>query len=264
MNCEYFADRFSAHVAGLLEPPDESEMLEHSRACDACGTKWREHEELSVLLGSVIQPLKPAEGLAARLVDRLPPARHGARFASNPRETLGPATPVSALIVLAFLGGVVLSMMSGVGRGSSAMEQLFFAEMTGRGEGMRGFGALGLAARAGDVFSMLFTLAFLAWITRASFWQVLFPVRMPWGVVIARWLAIPVIMLGMFRLLLAFAIVLLSWTSAMSQGMGDFSPVILTSEFLGQLWMFAFWINLLVLLFGVLNEITLRKARPLQ
>jgi hypothetical protein len=265
MNCERFADQWSAHVAGLLTPPDEVGMLEHSRGCDACGTKWREHEELSVLLGNVIHPLKPAEGRSSRLVDRLPPARHGAALAGPRRETLGPAgTPMWPLVLLAFLGGVVLSSMSGLGQNSSTMEQLFYAEMMGRGGGMRGFGAMGLTARANDVFSMLFTLAFLTWITRASFWSVLFPIRMPWGVVIARFLAIPVIMLGMFRLLIAVLVVALSWTSNMNQGFGDFSPVILASEFLGQLWMFAFWIVLLVLLFGVLNEIARRHARPLQ
>jgi hypothetical protein len=135
--------------------------------------------------------------------------------------------------------------------------------MLGRSLGRGGLPAL--AFDASDLVRLLLALAFLVWITRASFWSVLFPIRLPRGVLLARWLAIPTILVGGLRLLLALWLYVLTWSNMMWQGrMADISVWLGTSQFLDQVWTLAFWLTLLALLFGVLNEITLRYARPLQ
>lgn len=265
MNCEQFAGQWNSHVARLLEPPDESHMLDHSRACDACGTKWREHDELTVLLASVIQPLKPPENSTARIVERLPPAPLHRPVNDRRNEALPPTVGQALpLLLAAFLGGMAMHVMSGAGGRSSLMEQLAYQEMIGGGRmGRGGFSAL--AFGASDFVGLLMALVFLFWITRAGFWEVLFPLRMPRSVLLARWLAIPTLMLGALRLLLALWILVMTWTNAMFQGRSaDPSVLIGTSQLLDQLWTLGFWFTLLVLLFAALNEVTVRHARPLQ
>lgn len=266
MNCEQFAGNWNAHVLGHLEARDESHMLEHSRACDACGTKWREHDELSVLLASVISPLKPADDVAARLAARLPPAQlpkpGGLAHSASPEPTL----PVQSgpMLVAAFLGGMAMLAISGAGGGNNSMEQLAYAEMLSRGMGRSsGFSAATLGGT--NFFGLLMALAFLVWITRASFWEILFPVCQPRSIILARWLAIPTVMLGALRLLLQLWIQINSWSTTMLQGrMADISTLGATSHLLDHVWRVGFWLTLLTLLFGMLDKFIARHARPLQ
>jgi hypothetical protein len=265
MNCEQFAERWNAHVAGLLERPDESHMLEHSRACDRCGTKWREHEELSVLLAGVIQPLKPAEDLAARLVDRLPsaPLPRGRQGSTRGDASEPVVMQTGPLLLAAFLGGMAMHVMSGAGGQSSPMEQIALAELMGRGMGMDRFAAV--AFSGSELVGLAMALMFLFWITRADFWNALFPIRLPRGMLLARWLAIPTLMIGILQLVLSVWLLISIWSSALFQGRtADMTVVLGTSQFLGQIWTLGFWSTLLLLLLGVLNEITARQVRPLQ
>jgi hypothetical protein len=143
---------------------------------------------------------------------------------------------------------------------------MIYMEMMGRGA-MRGMGMGGpamLGMAAGDLVSALIAMVFLLWITRAGFWQVLFPIRMPAGIAFARWIAIPAVLIGGLRLLCSFWIMLMAWANSLGQGGADFSVLLGTSRFLEQLWTLGFWLTILALLFGVLNELATRYARPLQ
>lgn len=270
MNCDEFATRWNAHVARIQEAGDETAMLEHSRACQTCGARWRQHDELSHLLASVIEPHKAPPNLASRLVDKLPPPSGQRPAPADRGQAPPPPLPQAGpLLLAAFAGGAVVYALTGVGgrRGGmgQVVEEMMYSELLGR-MGTRGpFGAGFVGTMAGDFTSVLIAIVLLVWITRASFWQVLFPIRMPAWIAFARWMAIPAALVGGLRLLCALWIMFLGWINSMgTMIITDWSVWIGTTQLVDQIWSLCFWLTILALLFGVLNELTTRYAKPLQ
>ena len=262
MDCTGFTTHWSGHVAEALPVAVEADMLEHSRSCVPCGRRWRQQQDLQAALASVIEAHRPPD-ICERIVERHKlPELHRSRTTPTTRPATGTTVrgwwwPVLAAQVLGLIMGFGLARYSGFAQqGWMQMEML-------RGGSPGGLGWTLLAGN--EVLWTVLGVLLLLWLTRSKVWETLFPVKMPNSIVVARWMAVGAVVLGAMRVLCALMLALTAWFNAIAAtGRQDLALWVLLLQVLSPLWSLAFWTALMVLLFGVANELAPRYLKPLQ
>jgi hypothetical protein len=273
MNCTEFGQRWAEHVCGVLQPPHEAAMLEHSHACVTCGKQWRDHQDLALAVERVLGTDRLPENLAKSVVDRLPVRR--AVLAPTAAVAGGQlvAAPAHLPVVAAALAGAVVGFsLLGIGLlgfgHAAGPEQLlpqgnsepFFSIRF-----LSGMQVVALFLRtASDIVWTCLGILLLSAIARTTVWEALFPENIPGGVKVARVFAMVAVVFGVLRILCSIAPVL-AWLLGVATGhMPDFMMLAAGEASVAVLWNLAYWTTLTVLAATVLNQLLLRYGRPLQ
>ena len=112
MTCRAARSRLSAYIDGGLRPDEAGHLATHLQACAACGGRWRSLRDAVGALADLPR-IEGADGIAARVLDRLELERRGPALALIFRRS-GAARPLilpslfpAALILMVVVGGAL-------------------------------------------------------------------------------------------------------------------------------------------------------------
>jgi hypothetical protein len=190
-----------------------------------------------------------------------------------------------SLLVAALLDGLVGYFLAWPRSQSALAQQLAYAQMLGArsprggvselmlyelmgGSPVGGEGTLGRGLpQITNAVRIVFFVFFLLWITRTKVWNVALPTGVPNGIYVARWVALLAAILGLGRCVSGIYITLRLFAGMGGGGRQTSMSIAQWLPLLGvldQLWAIAFWLTLMVVLFTLANQLTLRFVRQSQ
>jgi hypothetical protein len=255
----------------MLDAAGRTALAEHAQSCVPCGRRLREQEELQTTLSSLFEGKRFRPELAADMAERLYHEQYGTSLnvaAISP--PVAPGTPPHAspvLLLLVGAAGALLGYMAAGGRSSNATEMLTLAAFADSGpHGLSMLAALGGAGFA-DIGRSLFLLFALAWVTRSSVWNVVFPAKLPNGLIYARIFAVPVLLVGFLRLVINTLATVGMLGGRMGFGRSfsglrdELQLIFMLRSVFDLLWTVGFWIAVFILLFTLVNHGVVQFAR---
>lgn len=274
MNCNELVGQWDQLACGRLDAAARTELIVHARTCVPCGRRLRDYEDLQTTLGSLFEGKRFRPSLATDLAEKLYHEQFGTSLnvaAIPPRVAQTTPLPASpALLLLVGVVGALLGHVAGSGRGSSPSDLLTLAAMAdSRAGGLSMLTALGGADFA-DIGRSVFMLFALAWVTRTGAWNIFFPGKLPNGIVYARIFAVPVILVGVVRLLVNMLTTLGMFVGAaafsrpFSALRDELQILFMLRSVFDLLWTVGFWIAVFILLFTLVNQGVLYFARQVQ
>ena len=223
--------------------------------------------ELEPTLRGVLENYALPKDLGRKVAERC--------FAGKFGSTLHPHGRAPALIgnslpwlLVAALAGALIGYV-GFGSQISLGNQLMMAEVYG-GRGPRGgigLGVLssGILPASAATLRVIFLVFLILFVTRAKAWRMIFPQRLPAGLVVARWLAMLAALFGVARVVsgIFLAVLLFGDLSLSSRGRSSGGGFVAGVAFLlDQLWWVTFWVAALAVLLVAVNLWTQRYLRP--
>jgi hypothetical protein len=292
MDCNDFSTHWNALVAKTLDDATKESMGEHARSCRDCGKQWDAHHELSTTIQSVLEDHKLPPNLADDISRKVYQEHFGTALSAavlSPNSALGISlkTPGVALFLAALMGGLVGYFLAGPRSQSALSQQIAYSQMLGSRPPQGGFselmlygmmsgnpvGGTGILGRGlpqiTSTVQVVFFVFLLLWLTRTKLWNAFFPSGARGGIYVARWVALLAAILGLGRCVggMYMTLHLLTAMDGGSQpNSRSLSQWSLSLSVLDQLWAIAFWLTLMIVLFTVANQLTLRfvgqAARP--
>ena len=191
---------------------------------------------------------------------------------NEPQTMTGPfkqnSQQSTIMFIIAAIAGVVGYVLGGSGAGGNSMQRMLNMQMMYGGRGMSnayeammiselmgsgGGAGRGILPTMTSTVHVICLAILLIWVTRNRVWHYLFPARLPFGIQVAKWLALITALIGLARCL-CFMLVSLFMFNQMQRGSGDMSWIASSVGFVNQLWSIAFWITLLVIVLTCVDQ----------
>ena len=122
MTHSHIEDLAEAYALGALEAEERLMMERHLETCSECASLLREHLEVAATLALAVPPVNPPHHLRGRIMDQLVPEEHvtaepepasaGRSSGSKARWFIPVAASVAASVLIFFLGGIGVLVLS--------------------------------------------------------------------------------------------------------------------------------------------------------
>ncbi len=122
MTHSHIEDLAEAYALGALEAEERLMVERHLETCSECASLLREHLEVAATLALAVPPVNPPHHLRGRIMDQLVPEEHvtaepepasaGRSSGSKARWFIPVAASVAASVLIFFLGGIGVLVLS--------------------------------------------------------------------------------------------------------------------------------------------------------
>lgn len=277
MNCAEFAVEFDRCMCGTVDADQTARLAAHATECTACSGTWREFDELQTTVATVLEGSQFRSGFSSEIADRAYHSHFGSSTSPAPRGALSAipkptasASPVAiapmqlpSLLVAVALGFVIGFILGNEGSSAESVYAQIFAASRGGGGGMPPLMTFGSTA---DILRTMLMLGLLLWGTRTRAWEALYSDRLPGGITVCRFLALPIALIGCVRILCMLVFLLVSLASGGGRfggfgGNSDVAILILVVAIASWTWSVGFWLVVFLMLFSVVNELTNRVVK---
>jgi hypothetical protein len=168
------------------------------------------------------------------------------------QQTQSPRTLEQALMQQAILSGGGWGGMGGMGGGWAGASPGIAAAQT----------VLGTVT---NIARDLFALFLIIWICRSQIWNMVFPTRLPRGLLMARLIVMPLAIVAILKLVIT-CLIAIALVGAQNTGLGSADLQLYTAVhmLLSVVWSCGFWVILLLILFMVFEHVAARYVASLQ
>lgn len=288
MNCSSFQEQLSRSVA--LGGSDGREVLaEHAAGCLACRRLMHDWEEAQRAIEVGLAPPKDQLQRYQTMSDSLYVEQFGSAIEVRPRAEREPSPAITALppgtpwpLLAAAVGGLLMGYVVWGQQTQSprTLEQALMQQAILSGGGWGGMGGMGggwagaspgiAAAQTvlGTVTNIardLFALFLIIWICRSQIWNMVFPTRLPRGLLMARLIVMPLAIVAILKLVIT-CLIAIALVGAQNTGLGSADLQLYTAVhmLLSVVWSCGFWVILLLILFMVFEHVAARYVASLQ
>ena len=271
MDCNTFQAQFPLSIAVDPSPVDRKLLADHAAGCPPCRKTLQEWEDAQRALESSLGSNTTEPRRLQSLSETLYAERFGSALELN--------RPLISALHFGSLGRFLIGGAAGLLAGyvvwgsaeqNNQLTQLMWLEqmMMGRfGGGFAGGpGAMALLPGAigtvGNVIRDIFGIFVIVWLCRSRLWDYLFPVKLPKGIHMARLLSIPLVMIGIVKILnsaLMGPSLALGWgATTILQEIPMLGGIIM---FVNATWSCGFWVVLFLLLFTAIENLSLQYVQ---